>query len=102
LGELLRQPDFGNFQPSQVAPYISMYWGGLMIGRWAGSISAFKIAPATRQILVFVIPLVAFGIIIGVNTIAKNDMKPLYLFVICVLIQIGAFYLSQDNPQEHF
>jgi FHS family L-fucose permease-like MFS transporter len=25
-------------------------------------------------------------------------MKPLYLFIICVLIQIGAFYLSKDKP----
>ncbi|MBA2563261.1 MAG: MFS transporter [Chitinophagaceae bacterium] len=98
LGELLRQPDFGSFQPSQVAPYISMYWGGLMIGRWAGSISAFKTTPNTKQILLFVVPLVAFGIVIGVNTIGKNDMKPLYLFVICVLIQIGAFYLSKVKP----
>lgn len=98
LGELLRQPSFGGFQPSQVAPYISMYWGGLMIGRWAGSISAFNVSASTRRILLFVVPLVAFGIVIGLNTLAKNDMKPLYLFVICVLIQIAGFYISKDKP----
>jgi FHS family L-fucose permease-like MFS transporter len=98
MGELLKQPDFGGLQSSQVAPYISMYWGGLMVGRWAGSISAFNVSASTRQILLFVIPLVAFGIVIGVNTLAKNDMSPLYLFIICVLIQIGAFYLSKDKP----
>lgn len=98
MGELLKQPDFGGLQPSQVAPYISMYWGGLMVGRWAGAISAFKIAKSTKQILLFVIPLVAFGIVIAVNTLAKNDMEPLYLFVVCVLIQIAGFYLSKDKP----
>ncbi|MEO7800715.1 MAG: MFS transporter [Ginsengibacter sp.] len=98
LGELLRQPSFGGLQPSQVAPYISMYWGGLMIGRWAGSISAFKVSASTRKILLFVVPLVAFGIVIGLNTLAKNDMRPLYLFVICVLIQIVGFYISKDKP----
>jgi FHS family L-fucose permease-like MFS transporter len=35
LSELLKAPDFGGYQSSQVAPFISMYWGSLMIGRWA-------------------------------------------------------------------
>src|SRR5678809_1005413 len=34
LSELLKQPDFGGYQSSEVAPFISMYWGSLMIGRW--------------------------------------------------------------------
>ncbi|MEN0081560.1 MFS transporter, partial [Flavobacterium lindanitolerans] len=38
LGELLKLPEFGSFQSSEIAPYISMYWGSLMIGRWAGAI----------------------------------------------------------------
>jgi FHS family L-fucose permease-like MFS transporter len=27
FSELLKQPDFGGYQSSQVAPFISMYWG---------------------------------------------------------------------------
>lgn len=42
LGELLKRKEFGGYQASQVAPFISMYWGSLMIGRWAGAISAFN------------------------------------------------------------
>lgn len=42
LGELLKQPDFGSIQSSQVAPFVSMYWGSLMIGRWAGALSVFN------------------------------------------------------------
>jgi FHS family L-fucose permease-like MFS transporter len=45
-----------------------------------------------------VVPLVAFGVVIGVNTIAKNDMRPLYFYIVCVLVQIAAFYLSKDKP----
>lgn len=98
LSELLRQPDFGNFQSSQVAPYISMYWGSMMIGRWAGSISVFTDKRSTKQLLLTIVPLVAFGVVIGVNTIAKNDMRPLYYYIVCVIVQIAAFYLSKDKP----
>ncbi len=98
MSELLRQKAFGSFQSSQVAPYISMYWGSMMIGRWVGSISAFSFTNSTKKILMTVVPLVAFSIVIGVNTLAKNDMTPLYAYIVCVLVQIGAFYASKDNP----
>ena len=51
LSELLKQPDFGGFQSSEAAPYISMYWGSLMIGRWAGAVTAFKLSPKTKILL---------------------------------------------------
>ena len=98
LGELLKQPDFGNIEPSKIAPYISMYWGGLMIGRWAGSIAAFDFNNKTQKILTILLPLIAFGIIIGVSTIAQYDMKPLYLFIVCVFVQIIAFLISKNRP----
>jgi MFS transporter, FHS family, L-fucose permease len=98
LSELLKQKDFGGFQSSEAAKYVSVYWGSLMIGRWAGAIPAFKMSNATKNILLGVIPLIAFGIVIGVNTLAKNDMRPLYYYVVCVLAQIAAFYISQNKP----
>ena len=98
LGELLKQKSFGSHAASEATPYIIMYWGSLMIGRWTGAISAFKLSDSTKNILRFVVPLVAFGILIGINTAAQYDMKPLYFYVICVLIQIAAFYISKDKP----
>jgi FHS family L-fucose permease-like MFS transporter len=100
LSELLVKPDFGGYQSSQVAPFISMYWGSMMIGRWAGSISVFNITNSTKQILMGIVPLVAFGVVIGVNTIAKNDMSLLYMYIVCVLVQIVAFYIGRDNPSR--
>nr|MDQ6903900.1 MFS transporter [Bacteroidota bacterium] len=78
LSELLKQPDFGGFQSSQAAVFVSMYWGSLMIGRWVGSISAFDLKPATKQILTFVVPLVAFAIVLAVNALSKHDINILY------------------------
>ncbi len=98
LSELLKQKDFGSYPSSEAAPFISMYWGGLMIGRWAGAVSAFKLSDNTRLLLQIIVPLIAFGVIIGVNTIAQYDMKPLYYYIVCVLIQIAAFYISKNKP----
>ncbi len=98
LSELLKQPDFGGYQSSQVAPFISMYWGSLMIGRWAGAIPVFNLKDSTKQVLMFIVPLVAFGIVIGVNAISRYDVTPLYWYILCVFIQIIAFYISKNKP----
>ena len=98
ISELLKQPDFGGFQSSQAALFISMYWGSLMIGRWVASISAFNFKPSTKQLLTFIVPLIAFLIVLGVNALSKYDVRILYYYIICVLVQIGAFYVSKDKP----
>ena len=98
LGELLRHPDFGSLAASEATPYIMMYWGGLMIGRWTGAISAFNLKNNTKHILRFVVPLVAFGVLIAIGSLAKYDMRPLYYFIVCVIVQIIASYISQDKP----
>lgn len=100
LAELLKQPDFGGFSSSEAAPYIALYWGSLMIGRWAGAISAFNFSSQTKAALTFVVPLVAFGIAIGVNTLFKYNMQPLYMYFVCVLVQIVAFFVSKDKPAK--
>ena len=98
LGELLKLPEFGNLQSSDIGPYISMYWGSLMIGRWAGAISVFNLKGTNKTIALVIIPLIAFGIILGVNILSGKDMKPLYYYIVCVMVQIGAFFLSKDKP----
>jgi MFS transporter, FHS family, L-fucose permease len=100
LGELLKQTDMGGLMSSQISPYISMYWGSMMIGRWAGSITVFKLSTASKRILTLIVPLIAFGVIIGVNTLAQKDMSPLYSYIICVAVLIAAFYISEDKPAK--
>ncbi|MCF8415728.1 MAG: MFS transporter [Crocinitomicaceae bacterium] len=98
LGELLKQKEFGGYNSSQIAPFIAMFWGSLMIGRWAGAINAFNLERSTKQVLRFIVPLVAFGVVIGFTSIAGYDVTPLYWYILCVLVQIGAFYLTNDKP----
>ena len=98
LGELLKLKEFGSLQSSDIAPYISMYWGSLMIGRWAGAITVFDLKGIKKTIALIIIPLIAFGVILGVNILSGKDMTPLYYYVLCVFVQIGAFFLSKDKP----
>jgi FHS family L-fucose permease-like MFS transporter len=98
LGELLKLDEFGSLQSSEISPYISMYWGSLMVGRWAGALSVFNLKGNSKKLALIIVPLIAFGIILGVNIISGKDMKPLYYYIVCVFIQIVAFFLSKDKP----
>lgn len=98
LSELISKPAFGSHSTSEAALFISMYWGSLMIGRWVGSISAFEFKPSTKRILTFLVPLIAFFIVLGVNAASGYNVSILYYYLICVFVQIGAFYVSKDKP----
>ncbi|WP_068938958.1 MFS transporter [Chryseobacterium timonianum] len=98
LGELLSMPEFGGHQSSDLAPYISMYWGSLMIGRWTGAIAVFNLNKQQQTIATIVVPFIAFSVIIGINTIAQKDMSHLYFYAICVAIQVILFLISKNKP----
>jgi len=98
LGELLKLPEFGGLQSSEIAPYISMYWGSLMIGRWAAAITVFKLGGWKKSMALVIVPLIAFSVILGANSLAGKDMSALYFYVVCVLVQIAAFFISKDKP----
>lgn len=98
LGALLKLPEFGGLDESNISPFISLYWGSLMIGRWTGAISAFSISKSLRQILTIVVPFVAFGVILGVNTLQGSDMSSFYIYAVCVAVLIIGFFAGNENP----
>ena len=42
--------------------------------------------------------MIAFAIVLLVNSLSGYDVNILYYYIICVLIQVGAFYVSKDKP----
>ncbi len=98
LGELLKQKEFGAYKSSEIAPFVAMYWGSLMIGRWAGAIGVFNVSAGTKRILTFIVPLIAFGIVLLLTKLAGHNIDILYWYVVCVLIQILVSYISKDKP----
>jgi FHS family L-fucose permease-like MFS transporter len=100
LAELLGTPAFGGITGAAIAPYISMYWGSLMIGRWAGAISVFNPSNSARKILLIIVPYIAFGVVLFVNFISGQDITPLYAYAVVVAVQITGFFLGQDKPAK--
>lgn len=100
LGELLKSNEFGALSSSEVAPYISLYWGSMMIGRWAGAVSAFNLSKNKQLLLTIVLPIIAFGIILTANTLAAYNMQHFYLFIVCVLLQIALIILTKNSPSK--
>lgn len=98
MGSLLKTPEFGSFAESDIAPYISLYWGSLMIGRFAGSIDAFNLSKSVKYILYVLIPFLAFGIVLLVNVFSGANVSHLYAYAICVAILIVAFFIGQQKP----
>lgn len=91
------EKDLG-FSVVEIAPYISLYWASMMIGRWGGAVEAFGFAKSTEKIMKFVLPYVAFGIFLLVNKIAGHDLQPFYIYSLIILVLIVADYLTQGNP----
>lgn len=98
LGELLKTSAFGSLNDTQIAPYISMYWGGLMIGRWTGAITVFNPSDSLKKWLYILVPYIAFGVVLSVNAISGFEVKHLFAFAICVAIQIAGFFIGKDKP----
>ncbi|MFV8365786.1 MFS transporter [Flavobacterium sp. XS1P27] len=100
LGELLITADFGSISGPALAPYMSMYWGSLMIGRWAGAITVFNPSSQLKKILLIVVPYVAFGVVLTANAISGQDVTPLYAYAFVILFQIAGFFLGKDQPSR--
>ncbi len=107
LGELLKSvaDKVNNLNPlglkvmndAEIAPFISLYWGGMMIGRWVGAITVFNPSKGLKKWLLIIVPYVAFGVILLVN-FGKYSSMEILLFAVCVAVQIGGFLLAKDSP----
>ena len=86
------------FLTQDIAPYISLYWASLMIGRWTGAVEAFTNEISLQKTLRFVAPYLAFGVFLGVNKFMNHDLTPFYVYALIILVLIGADIASKGNP----
>ena len=107
LGELLKNvaDRVNNLNPlglkvmndAEIAPFISLYWGGLMIGRWVGAITVFNPSKGLKKWLLILVPYVALGVILLVNY-GSYSLIEILIFSSCVAVQIIGFFLAKDKP----
>lgn len=79
MGALLDTPEHGNIGSEFIFPFISLYWGSLMMGRWAGASESMSDKANVRRILQLILPFAAFAVIYGVNYLKARGMEQIDL-----------------------
>ncbi len=97
LPALLHTKEFGGILEHNIAPFVSLYWGSLMIGRWNGSINVFNVSKITNLVLKFVIPFIAFGIIIFANELSGKDVSSFYIYAFWIIAFIIMSFIGGKN-----
>lgn len=83
---------------NNIAPYVSLFWASLMIGRWTGAVGAFNLKEGIKPFMRFIMPYLAFGVFLFVNKLANNDLTPFYLYAFVIVAMIIGDVLSKGNP----
>ncbi|RYY71513.1 MAG: MFS transporter [Chitinophagaceae bacterium] len=86
------------FPTENIAPFISLYWASLMIGRWTASIGALSLSKKTSDILQVIMPFIAFGVFLAINKIANHDITPFYIYAVVIVAMIIGTFLSKGSP----
>lgn len=89
-----------NTPTNEIAPYVSLFWASLMIGRWTGAVGAMDVKSGLKNILKWLLPYAAFGIFLFVNAIANHDISIFFAYAGVIVILILADYLSSGNPAK--
>lgn len=87
-----------NTPTEQIAPYVSLFWASLMIGRWTSATGAFGVSKSAAQILRFLMPYIAFGVFLLVNAIAQHDLSHFYIYAVVIVFMIIGDMLSKGSP----
>lgn len=86
------------FLTQDVAPYISLYWASLMIGRWGGAVGAFTNNKSSELLFKILAPYLAFGVFLAVNAFMGHDLAPFYVYAAIIVVLIIADIASKGNP----
>jgi MFS transporter, FHS family, L-fucose permease len=87
-----------NVGTDKIAPFISLYWASLMMGRWTGAVGAFDVSKGAKDALKFVMPYLAFGVFLTVNAIAQHDISMFYVYGLVIIIMIMGDIMSKGSP----
>ncbi|MBP7400235.1 MAG: MFS transporter [Chitinophagales bacterium] len=96
LPEFMRQ--HLNTGEHEIAPYVSLFWASLMIGRWTSAAGAFNLPELTKMRLSILLPFLAFGIFLIVNIIAGHSVSQFYPYLFLVIVLATADAISEGHP----
>ncbi len=78
--------------------YLAFYWGGLMIGRFAGSVAlSDKFTKAKKSSLMVLLAVISFGFIYFASGLTIVEVWP---FLLLIVVNMLAFYFSKSSPNR--
>jgi FHS family L-fucose permease-like MFS transporter len=63
----LHQPSIAGLSAVDASKYVSIYWAGLLIGRFMGAVELSDMKPANKRLFLAAIPLAALAILLAVK-----------------------------------
>ena len=60
LINFFKLPEIAGLSEAEASPYLAIYWGGLMIGRFVGAVSLSRISSAAKLAATLLIPAIGF------------------------------------------
>ncbi|MCC6250836.1 MAG: MFS transporter [Bacteroidia bacterium] len=87
-----------HIETQYIAPYISLYWASLMIGRWSGAVEVLSAKKEVQRLLKIVMPYLAFAAFLLINIIAGHNLAPFYMYAGVIILLIIADMMSNGNP----
>lgn len=106
MGALLNTPAYGNIPGDLIFPFISLYWGSLMIGRWTAAAEALTESKSTKKILVALLPFIAFGVVYSVNyfkasSIPELDINTVFFpYLGFVILMVAVTFFTIENSAK--
>ncbi len=85
-------------QEKEIAPFVSLFWASLMIGRWTSAAGAFELKAAAKQKLSLLLPFAAFSIFAIINYVAGYDVSQFYPYLFVVILLATADATSDGHP----
>jgi FHS family L-fucose permease-like MFS transporter len=84
----------------QLAPYISLFWASLMIGRWTAASGAFGFSTRFTHWMRWVFPFSAFGLFLLVNHVAGHAIDLFKGYAAAIVLLILADIISGGKPSR--
>jgi FHS family L-fucose permease-like MFS transporter len=85
----LGQPKIAGLTQLEASGYVSLFWGGMLIGRFMGAVELSEIAPGIKRLLLSAIPIAAFLVLGAIRGWAVVKMYLPFLALSWILFQFG-------------
>ncbi len=98
LSDLISSPDVAGIDTAETAKYVSLYWGSLMMGRWASAVYAFNLSKTMSIILTIVMPFLGFGFVYYFNTLNGGHYSDFWIYFFFITVLIIGFFIGKNKP----